>query len=83
MFSHATDASKVALVHLVARMKQCRLSLLDTQFITDHLKAFGAIEIPAKDYLKNLEEALESDAKFKGKLPEKESRLALKNLLLA
>lgn len=83
MFSHATDASKVALVHLVARMRQCRLCLLDTQFITDHLKVFGAIEVPAKVYLKYLKEALNSDAKFKSELPEKECGLALKNLLLA
>lgn len=82
MFSHATDASKVALVHLVARMKQCQLCLLDTQFITDHLKVFGAIEIPAQEYLKYLQEALESDVKFRSKLPENECRTALENLLL-
>jgi leucyl/phenylalanyl-tRNA---protein transferase len=64
MFSHATDASKVALVHLVARMKYCQLQLLDTQFVTDHLKTFGAIEIPARDYLLRLEEALLSNARF-------------------
>ena len=83
MFSHATDASKVALVHLVARMKQCQLSLLDTQFITNHLKGFGAIEIPAQDYLVSLQEALKSAARFKSKLPDEECRVALENLLLA
>ncbi len=83
MFSHARDASKVALVHLVARMKQCQLCLLDTQFITDHLKVFGAIEIPAQDYLKYLQKALKSNARFKSKLPDKECRAALENLLLA
>jgi leucyl/phenylalanyl-tRNA--protein transferase len=83
MFSHATDASKVALVHLVARMKQCQLCLLDTQFITNHLKGFGAIEIPAQDYLVSLQEALESAARFKSKLPDEECRVALENLLLA
>jgi leucyl/phenylalanyl-tRNA--protein transferase len=82
MFSHATDASKVALVHLVARMKQCQLCLLDTQFITNHLKGFGAIEIPAHDYLVRLQKALESAATFKSKLPDEECRVALENLLL-
>ena len=83
MFSHARDASKVALVHLVARMKQCQLCLLDTQFITDHLKVFGAREIPAQDYLNYLQEALESESTFKSKLPDKECRVALENLLLS
>ena len=83
MFSHVTDASKVALVHLVARMKQCQLCLLDIQFITNHLKGFGAIEIPAQDYLVCLQEALESAARFKSNLPDEECRVALENLLLA
>jgi leucyl/phenylalanyl-tRNA--protein transferase len=83
MFSHATDASKVALVHLVARMKQCQLCLLDTQFITNHLKGFGAIEIPAQDYLIYLQESLESTARFKSKLPAEECQVALESMLLA
>jgi leucyl/phenylalanyl-tRNA--protein transferase len=83
MFSHATDASKVALVHLVARMKQCQLCLLDTQFITNHLKGFGAIEIPAQDYLTHLQESLESTARFKSKLPAEECQVALESMLLA
>ena len=83
MFSHVTDASKVALVHLVARMKQCQLCLLDTQFITDHLIGFGAMEITAQDYLKCLHKALESAASFKSKLPDEECRVALENLLLS
>jgi leucyl/phenylalanyl-tRNA---protein transferase len=58
MFSRATDASKVALIHLVARLRIGRFKLLDTQFVTDHLKNFGAIEIPARDFLKRLEAAL-------------------------
>ena len=82
MFSIATDASKVALVHLVARLKQCQMCLLDIQFITDHLKAFGAEEIPAQDYSKHLRRALESKANFKGTLPEHESRLSLERLLM-
>jgi len=58
MFSRATDASKVALVHLVARLRIGRFKLLDTQFVTDHLQTFGAVEMPARDFLKKLENAL-------------------------
>ncbi|MCC6914199.1 MAG: leucyl/phenylalanyl-tRNA--protein transferase [Rhodospirillaceae bacterium] len=58
MFSRATDASKVALTHLAAILKKGGFTLLDTQFITDHLKTFGAIEIPQKDYLIQLSAAL-------------------------
>ena len=73
MFSHETDASKVALVHLVARLKYCNMHLLDTQFVTDHLKKFGAIEIPARDYLVALNHAMESDAKFQFDVSDEES----------
>jgi len=73
MFSHATDASKVALVHLVARLRHCKMQLLDTQFVTEHLKSFGAIEIPARTYLLMLEQALQSDAKFHCDVSEGES----------
>ena len=48
MFSRVSDASKVALVHLVARLKIGGYGLLDTQFITDHLARLGAIEIEKK-----------------------------------
>tara|TARA_R110000787_G_scaffold186397_1_gene297932 strand:+ start:22876 stop:23553 length:678 start_codon:yes stop_codon:yes gene_type:complete len=58
MFSRVTDASKVALIHLVARLRIGRFKLLDTQFVTDHLQRFGAIEIPARDFLTKLEAAL-------------------------
>lgn len=64
MFSRVRDASKIALVHLVARLKLGRFRLLDTQFITDHLAQFGAVEIPARDYLMRLEEALKYQATF-------------------
>jgi len=66
MFSRVRDASKVALVHLVARLIAGGYVLLDSQFITDHLKQFGAIEIPARDYLVLLEAALEVEATFYG-----------------
>jgi leucyl/phenylalanyl-tRNA--protein transferase len=64
MFSRETDASKVALVHLVARLKFGGFRLLDTQFVTDHLARFGAIEVPARDYLVLLEDALKYQAVF-------------------
>ena len=68
MFHRARDASKVALVHLVARLKAGGFKLLDTQFVTDHLKTFGAVELPRKQYHKLLAEALIGEADF-GVLP--------------
>lgn len=65
MFHTKTNASKVALVHLVARLKAGGFTLLDTQFGTDHLAQFGVIEIPREDYRKKLNEALAiEDADF-------------------
>jgi len=64
MFSTATDASKVALVHLVARLRLSNFTLLDTQFITAHLARFGAIEIPRNAYHVLLAEAVEEPARF-------------------
>ncbi|HYW59973.1 MAG TPA: leucyl/phenylalanyl-tRNA--protein transferase, partial [Xanthobacteraceae bacterium] len=64
MFHRARDASKVALVHLVARLRAGGFRLLDTQFVTDHLKTFGAIELPRKQYHKLLAEALIGEADF-------------------
>jgi len=58
MFSRKTDASKIALVHLVDWMRGNDFTLLDTQWMTDHLRQFGGIEIPREDYLKLLEDAL-------------------------
>ena len=58
MFSTARDASKVALVHLVARLRLGGFRLLDTQFVTGHLAQFGATEIPRDDYRRRLAEAL-------------------------
>jgi leucyl/phenylalanyl-tRNA--protein transferase len=62
MFSRATDASKIALVHLVARLRLGGFRLLDAQFITAHLARFGAVEIPRADYRRRLAEALEAEA---------------------
>ncbi len=64
MFSVETDASKVALVHLAARLKRNGFRLLDTQFLTDHLARFGAIEVPRERYLQMLAEALRQPAGF-------------------
>ena len=64
MFSRAKDASKVALVYLVARLRIAGYRLLDTQFITEHLKQFGAIEISRQDYHDLLGKALSHEADF-------------------
>jgi leucyl/phenylalanyl-tRNA--protein transferase len=68
MFHVARDASKVALVHLVARLRAGGFALLDTQFVTDHLKSFGAIEVTRRQYHKLLAAAITDDANF-GALP--------------
>ena len=65
MFSRRTNASKICLVHLVERLKAQGFTLLDTQFTTDHLKTFGAIDISKEDYRVLLEEAMiRPDAMF-------------------
>jgi leucyl/phenylalanyl-tRNA--protein transferase len=64
MFHRTRDASKVALVHLVARLKAGGFKLLDTQFVTDHLKIFGAVEVPRRQYHKLLEAALVGEGDF-------------------
>ena len=58
MFSRKTDASKVALVHLVDWLRKQDYLVLDTQWMTDHLRQFGGWEIPREEYLTILEEAL-------------------------
>jgi len=58
MFHRARDASKIALVHLVARLRAGGFALLDTQFVTDHLKMFGATELTRRQYHRRLEAAL-------------------------
>jgi leucyl/phenylalanyl-tRNA--protein transferase len=68
MFHVVRDASKVALVHLVARLIAGGFVLLDTQFVTEHLRGFGAIEIPRRRYRALLDVALEGHADF-GTLP--------------
>lgn len=64
MFSRQTDASKVALVHLVERLRAGSYKLLDTQFITEHLTQFGAVEIARARYKALLAEAVDAKADF-------------------
>ena len=69
MFSRVTNASKIALVHLVARLKIGGFELLDAQFMTEHLTQFGTDEVPAETYRKRLAQAVSKDADF-FKIPE-------------
>ncbi|MGH7066234.1 MAG: leucyl/phenylalanyl-tRNA--protein transferase [Acetobacteraceae bacterium] len=64
MFSLKADASKVALVHLVARLRLGGFRLLDTQFVTNHLAQFGAIEIPRESYRTELVAAVDVPARW-------------------
>ena len=64
MFHRVTDASKVALVHLVERLRAGGYLMLDTQFMTDHLRSFGGIEIPREEYELRLAEAIRHRADF-------------------
>lgn len=64
MFSDQRDASKVALVHLVARLRAGGYALLDAQFQTEHLSRFGAVEISRSDYRRRLAQALTHEADF-------------------
>jgi leucyl/phenylalanyl-tRNA--protein transferase len=64
MFHRARDASKIALVHLIARLRAGQFKLCDTQYVTDHLKTFGAVEVGKKRYHRLLEEALVGEADF-------------------
>lgn len=64
MFSRQTDASKTALVHLVARLKLGGYRLLDAQFTTEHLERFGAVGVPRRSYKQMLAKALDTDADF-------------------
>ncbi|TIP61670.1 MAG: leucyl/phenylalanyl-tRNA--protein transferase, partial [Mesorhizobium sp.] len=64
MFARETDASKTCLYYLVERLKARGFALLDTQFTTEHLKRFGAIDVPRGQYEKLLAEALKGEAVF-------------------
>ena len=77
MFSIARDASKVALVHLTARLRKGNFTLLDTQFVTQHLSQFGVVEIPRSGFRQLLASALDQSAIFPTELfqPELEAFL--------
>ncbi|TCL70492.1 leucyl/phenylalanyl-tRNA--protein transferase [Rhizobium sp. BK251] len=60
MFSRRTDASKICLVHLVERLREKGFTLLDTQFTTEHLKTFGAVDVPKRKYVQMLSRAMTS-----------------------
>lgn len=64
MFSARTDGSKLALVHLMARLRYGGYMLVDTQFVTDHLRRFGAREIPRSAYHQALNRAIGLEADF-------------------
>ncbi|HEX5243925.1 MAG TPA: leucyl/phenylalanyl-tRNA--protein transferase [Tepidisphaeraceae bacterium] len=64
MFHRERDASKVALVHLVHRMRERGFELLDSQATTSHLRRFGAIDVPAADYLVQLRKAMKKRCEF-------------------
>ena len=72
MFSRATNASKIALVHLVIRLRKAGYVLLDTQFTTPHLRQFGAIDVPREHYKAQLTQALSSVARFPSELSDAE-----------
>jgi leucyl/phenylalanyl-tRNA--protein transferase len=65
MFSRETGTSKIALVHLAARLRKGGFTLLDAQFVNDHLKQFGAYEVPKSAYLGQLKKAMTQSADFK------------------
>jgi leucyl/phenylalanyl-tRNA--protein transferase len=69
MFHRARDASKVALVHLVARLIYGGFQLLDTQYVTEHLRSFGAIEVPRRRYRAMLDQAITGEPADFLKLP--------------
>lgn len=64
MFHRERDASKVALVHLVGRLNAGGFRLLDTQFVTSHLKSFGALEVSRRQYHRLLDQALQTEGDF-------------------
>ena len=80
MFSRETDASKVALVHLVARLRKGGFRLLDTQFTTPHLTQFGAIEVSREAYRSLLSEAVPAVARFPRDLGEVDVRSLLDDI---
>ncbi len=82
MVSRKTDMSKIALVHLVARLKRGGFSLLDCQFQTDHLRQFGVVEIPKADYVRRLAAAVDVPADFYALPARSDGKTVMKGLAL-
>ena len=83
MFSTQTDASKAALVHLAARLLHGGFQLLDTQFVTEHLRQFGAIEVNRDSFQRLLEQALTQPADFNRLSPGTTGAMALEIIDIA
>lgn len=83
MFSFARDASKVALVHLVARLRLGGFCLLDTQFVTAHLAQFGARELTREEYKSRLAHALTVPARFQAEPEEADLEAEIRQLITA
>ncbi|MEE8189427.1 MAG: leucyl/phenylalanyl-tRNA--protein transferase [Kiloniellales bacterium] len=77
MFSREADASKVALAHLVARLRKGGFRLLDTQFATPHLSRFGVVEIGREEYRSHLAKAITTQARFPTELTAEELKAFL------
>ncbi|WP_018618392.1 leucyl/phenylalanyl-tRNA--protein transferase [Spirosoma luteum] len=71
MFSQVSNASKVAFHHLILILRQQQYTLLDTQFINDNVRRYGAIEIPKADYLRQLKKGLRQKARFTAEVSER------------
>ena len=71
MFSQVSNASKVAFHHLILILRQQQYTLLDTQFINDNVRRYGAIEIPKADYLRQLKKGLRQKARFTADVSER------------
>jgi leucyl/phenylalanyl-tRNA--protein transferase len=80
MFSRTANASKVALTHLVGRLRKGGFSLLDTQFETPHLRQFGVLEIPREDYRVRLATAVRASAQFPSELDAAELEAFLQSI---
>ncbi len=80
MFSHVDNASKVALIHLVARLRKGGFTLLDTQFETPHLRQFGVVEIPREEYREALGRAVRKPAQLPSVLTASEIEAFLQSI---
>ena len=80
MFTRVPDASKVALAHLVLRLRKGGFRLLDTQFVTPHLRRFGVVEVPRQDYRSRLAQAITAQARFPAEVTDAELAAFLKEV---